>query len=86
MEPALTIDPASPPRHSHATVPTQFVAANGAQYAYRRFGTVTGTPPLFLQHFPGGGMDHWDPALTDGLAANRPVILLDNTGVAGSSG
>ena len=31
-------------------------------------------------------MDHWDPALTDGLAANRPVILLDNTGVAGSSG
>jgi pimeloyl-ACP methyl ester carboxylesterase len=31
-------------------------------------------------------MDHWDPALTDGLAANRPVILFDNTGVAGSSG
>jgi len=53
MEPPLTIDPASPPRHSHATLPTQFVAANGVQYAYRRFGTVTGTPPLFLQHFPG---------------------------------
>jgi pimeloyl-ACP methyl ester carboxylesterase len=85
MEPALTIDPASPPRHSHVTAPTQFVAANGVRYAYRRFGTVTGTPLLFLQHFRGG-MDHWDPAVTDGLAANRPVILFDNTGVAGSSG
>jgi pimeloyl-ACP methyl ester carboxylesterase len=31
-------------------------------------------------------MDHWDPAVTDGLAANRPVVLFDNTGVAGSSG
>jgi pimeloyl-ACP methyl ester carboxylesterase len=31
-------------------------------------------------------MDHWDPAVTDGLVGNRPVILFDNTGVAGSSG
>jgi pimeloyl-ACP methyl ester carboxylesterase len=31
-------------------------------------------------------MDHWDPAVTDGLAASRPVILFDNAGVAGSSG
>jgi pimeloyl-ACP methyl ester carboxylesterase len=31
-------------------------------------------------------MDHWDPAVTGGLAGNRPVILFDNTGVAGSSG
>ena len=32
------------------------------------------------------GMDHWDPAVTDGFAASRPVILFDNAGVAGSSG
>jgi len=31
-------------------------------------------------------MDHWDPAVTDGFAANRPVVLFDNAGVAGSSG
>src|SRR5260370_7049995 len=31
-------------------------------------------------------MDHWDPAVTDGLAANRPVILFNNTGVASSGG
>lgn len=67
------------------TAPTRFVTANGIRYAYRRFGAETGTPLVFLQHFRGG-MDHWDPAVTDGLAPNRPVILFDNTGVASSSG
>ncbi|MBX7551607.1 alpha/beta hydrolase [Streptomyces sp. tea 10] len=38
-----------------------------------------------MVHFRGG-MDHWDPAVTDGLAANREVILFDYAGVAGSSG
>src|SRR6478752_599802 len=72
-------------RYSHLTVPTQFVTANGIRYAYRRFGAGTGAPAVFLQHFRGG-MDHWDPAVTDGLAANRPVVLFNNTGVASSSG
>lgn len=67
------------------TAPTRFVTANGIRYAYRRFGAETGTPLVFLQHFRGG-MDHWDPAVTDGLAANRPVILFDDTDVASSSG
>jgi pimeloyl-ACP methyl ester carboxylesterase len=31
-------------------------------------------------------MDHWDPAVSDGFAGGRPVILFDNAGVAGSSG
>jgi pimeloyl-ACP methyl ester carboxylesterase len=73
------------PRHSHVTAPTQFVTANGIRYAYRRFGAETGTPLVFLQHFRGG-MDHWDPAVTDGLAAHRPVVLFNNTGVASTSG
>ena len=42
-------------------------------------------PLLFMQHFRGG-MDHWDPAVTDGFARQRPIILFDNAGVAGSSG
>src|SRR5258708_8808204 len=35
-------------------------------------------------HFTGT-MDHWDPALTDGFAQDREVILFDNAGVASSS-
>ena len=81
----MTTRPTHTPPHSHVTAPTQFVTANGIRYAYRRFGAETGTPLVFLQHFRGG-MDHWDPAVTDGLAANRPVVLFNNTGVASSSG
>jgi pimeloyl-ACP methyl ester carboxylesterase len=71
--------------YRHVTAPTQFVEANGIRFAYRRFGHESGTPLLFMQHFRGG-MDHWDPAVTDGFAENRPVILFDNAGVASSSG
>jgi len=38
-----------------------------------------------MQHFRGE-MDHWDPAITDGSAKGRPVILFNNAGVASSSG
>ena len=40
---------------------------------------------MLLQHFRGG-LDNWDPKLTDGLAKDRPVILFNNAGVASSSG
>lgn len=70
---------------SHVTAPTRFFEADGIRYAYRRFGSDTGTPLIFLQHFRGG-LDHWDPSVTDGLAARRPVILFNNAGVASSSG
>jgi pimeloyl-ACP methyl ester carboxylesterase len=36
-------------------------------------------------HFRGT-MDHWDPAVTDGLAKDREVILFDNAGIGASSG
>src|ERR1700736_2615212 len=71
--------------YRHTTAPTQFIEANGIHFAYRRFGREEGKPLLFMQHFRGG-MDHWDPAVTDGFAKNRPVILFDNAGVATSSG
>lgn len=72
-------------QYSHVTAPTRYVEADGIRYAYRWFGTDAGTPLLFLQHFRGG-LDHWDPAVTDGLAVNRPVILFNNAGIASSSG
>jgi pimeloyl-ACP methyl ester carboxylesterase len=40
---------------------------------------------VLFMHFTGT-MDHWDPAVTDGLARDREVILFDNAGISSSSG
>ena len=71
-------------QHNHQTAPTRFVEANGIRFAYRRFGKTSGVPLVFNQHFRGT-MDYWDPAVTDGLARNREVILFNNAGVSSSS-
>ncbi len=72
-------------QHTHQTAPTQFVETNGIRFAYRRFGKAGDVPLIFNQHFRGT-MDYWDPAVTDGLARNREVILFNNAGVSSSSG
>jgi hypothetical protein len=41
-------------KDTHVTAPTRFVEANGIRYAYRRFGSESGTPlvahaKLFLE-------------------------------------
>ena len=72
-------------QHSHRTAPTQYVEANGIRFAYRRFGKSNGLPLLFNQHYTGT-MDHWDPAVTDGFAKYREMILFNNAGVSSSSG
>lgn len=63
---------------THLTAPTQFIEVDGAIFAYRRWGNADSSNPplLFLQHFRGG-MDNWDPLMTDGLAANQEVILFN---------
>ena len=71
--------------HTHQTAPTQFVETNGIRFAYRRFGKPDGVPLVFNQHFTGT-MDHWDPAVTDGLATEREVILFNNAGISSTSG
>src|ERR1700745_197939 len=70
---------------SHIEAPTQTVEAHNIRFAWRRLGTTAGPPLLLIQHF-GGGMDHGDPLVPDGLGGDRPVILFDNAGVAGSTG
>ena len=72
---------------THFTAPTRFVEIDGDKFAYRRWGnSTTDQPPLILfQHFRGG-MDHWDPLMTDGLAAGREVILCNCRGIASSTG
>ncbi|WP_338682024.1 alpha/beta hydrolase [Streptomyces acidiscabies] len=70
---------------THVTAPTQYVEVDGDRFAYRRWGKPSGVPVFLVQHFRGG-MDHWDPLLTDGLAEGREVILFDGRGIASSSG
>jgi pimeloyl-ACP methyl ester carboxylesterase len=71
--------------YTHHTAPTQFVETNGIRFAYRRFGNNNGVPLVFNQHLMGN-LDSWDPAVTDGLAREREVILFNNAGVASSTG
>jgi len=72
-------------QHSHQTAPPQFVDAAGVRFAYRRFGKSGGVPRVFNIHLTGT-MDHLDPAVTDGFAKDREVILFDNAGISSSSG
>src|SRR2546422_6259353 len=71
--------------YTHQTAPNQFVEAAGIRFAYRRFGAKLDIPLLFFMHFTGT-MDHWDPAVTDGFANDREVVLFNNAGVSSSSG
>ncbi|MEU6201768.1 alpha/beta hydrolase [Streptomyces sp. NPDC047061] len=70
---------------THVTAPTQYIEVDGDRFAYRRWGKPSGVPLFFVQHFRGG-MDHWDPLMTDGLAEGREVILFNGRGLASSSG
>lgn len=70
---------------THETAPTQFVEAGNVRFAYRRFGRPGDVPLLLLNYF-GATLDDWDPKVTNGLAADREVILFDNAGVGRSTG
>jgi len=59
-------------------------AETGIEYAYRDLGEGE-IPLVLLQHFRGN-LDNWDPALLDGLAADRRVVAVDNCGVGGTTG
>jgi pimeloyl-ACP methyl ester carboxylesterase len=72
-------------QETHNTAATQFVSSEGIRFAYRRFGKQGSVPLVLIQHFMGN-LDNFDPAVTDGLAQGREVILFDNTGVGQSDG
>ncbi|KAF2496783.1 alpha/beta-hydrolase [Lophium mytilinum] len=68
------------------TAKTQYVtAANGTKFAYRRIGTSTAIPLVTHIHYRAN-MDFWDPLFINSLAANRPVIIFDQSGVGRSTG
>src|ERR1700704_715964 len=65
--------------------PDLFIAAIDPPYWAELNSAIGGVPLVFNQHFTGT-MDHWDPAVTDGLAKDREVLLFNNAGVSSSSG
>jgi len=65
---------------NYADAPTQYIEVDGIRYAYRSLGKQTGIPMVCLQHFTGT-LDNWDPIIINGLANERPVIAIDNTGI-----
>src|SRR5712692_930384 len=71
--------------YTATTVPTLLVEANGLLFSPRRSCKQSGFPLVFNQHFTGN-LDNWDPAVLDGFAKEREVIIFNNAGVASSTG
>ena len=70
---------------SSQTAATQLIDVNGTSFAYREFGAPSPIPVVFLHHLTAT-LDDWDPAILDGLAKTRHVIIFDNRGVGRSGG
>ncbi|TFF35482.1 alpha/beta fold hydrolase [Mucilaginibacter psychrotolerans] len=70
---------------NYVSVPTKYIEVDDIRYAYRSLGTPAEVPVVCLQHFTGT-LENWDPIIIDGLAKERQVILIDNTGVGNSGG
>src|SRR5258707_3584001 len=64
---------------------TKSVDVNGTNFVHREIGNKSGIPVVFLHHLTAV-LEDWDPAIADGLAKSRPVIVFDNRGVGGSGG
>jgi pimeloyl-ACP methyl ester carboxylesterase len=64
---------------------TLTVEVGGIPFAYREVGPAAGVPVVFLHHFTAV-LDDWDPAVVDGIATERRVILVDLRGVGASCG
>src|SRR5712664_629447 len=65
--------------------PNLFLDGIDPEYQAELNGSIGGVPLVFNQHYIGT-MDYWDPAVTDGLARDREVILFNNAGISSSSG
>lgn len=73
-------------QYQWANVPTQYVSANGVNFAYREYGQENGgTPVIFLNHL-AAVLDNWDPRIIDGIAAEHHVVVFDNRGIGASTG
>jgi pimeloyl-ACP methyl ester carboxylesterase len=67
-------------------VPTQTIAADEIEFAYRELGKQNGGTPVVLLGHLAAVLDNWDPRVLDGIAAKRHVIAFDNRGIGASTG
>lgn len=70
---------------SFVQAPGETVDVGGTPFAYRELGPAAGVPLVLLNHITAV-LDDWDPAVVDGFAAERRVIVVDLRGVGGSGG
>jgi pimeloyl-ACP methyl ester carboxylesterase len=71
--------------YSYATVPTQFVEANGIKFAYRSYGKAGDIPVIYFNHLTAN-LDNCDPRIMDAIAAHRQIISFDYRGVGATTG
>jgi len=71
--------------YTYATVPTQFVEANGIKIAYRSYGKEGDIPVIYFNHLTAN-LDNCDPGIMDAIAANRHIISFDYRGVGATTG
>lgn len=71
--------------YTYATVPTQFVEANGIKIAYRSYGKEGDIPVIYFNHLTAN-LDNCDPRIMDAIAAHRHIISFDYRGVGATTG
>jgi len=71
--------------YTYATVPTQFVEANGIKFAYRSYGKEGDIPVIYFNHLTAN-LDNCDPRIMDAIAAQRHIISFDYRGVSATTG
>ena len=64
---------------------TQFINVDGKKVAYRKLGTGTDVPVIYLSHL-AAVLDNCDPRVIDGIASQRQIISFDYSGVGASGG
>ncbi|OYU82131.1 MAG: alpha/beta hydrolase [Flavobacterium sp. BFFFF1] len=72
-------------KYSYATIPTQFVEANGIKFAYRSYGKEGDIPVIYFNHLTAN-LDNCDPGIMDAIAAERHIISFDYRGVGATTG
>lgn len=72
-------------QYTYATVPTQFVEANGIKVAYRSYGKTGDIPVIYFNHLTAN-LDNCDPRIMDAIAENRQIISFDYRGVGATTG
>jgi pimeloyl-ACP methyl ester carboxylesterase len=82
---AMTNAQNSKATYTYATVPTQFIEANGIKFAYRSYGKEGDIPVIYFNHLTAN-LDNCDPRIMDAVAAKRQIISFDYRGVGATTG